>query len=548
MNNENVLSFKCKIGYNFYFIKILLIQKHVNIEIDSVSSINKKKVKYINDYSLSHFHEINPYFKMFTSIKEIYKNIIKIIKNKKFCIIQNQDNTLTFILKIQIHDKVRKIKLALSKCKNSGIYNPTNIYNENYTDTLNYEILNLRNKIETLEQNQYLLTYSNNYLQTNKFSVAPNNEYSQLETIISKMNQLENENNDKNKRIEILEKQLNAYEKNNNIDEEEEEESDDLDNDKKINNNKNEINNINKNSFKNKKKKIRRYNSFDKANSINSNFNHKNENLEESNNYIPNRDKSMDIKINKIKTLFPRHNKNNEKLKSNLSINQLPNNCPKIKTYIPSIKLEKFINSIPPAKRDKNLKVNSKIIFTNKEVNFITQRISEGEYNIKVQLILIYRATSDGDFENAVKMKCENKLITLTLFQTMEGARFGFYIERRKKTTLKSGTKILEIPGSSFLVGLNDLVIYNVSYRQNSLFYKNDNLLCFGYCSSINNNKTKWLVNTPRNNFLGKKCLFGDKNDIYFNLKTTKIIGNNLAYHIKEVEVFEVKIIYRDEN
>ena len=548
MNNENVLSFKCKIGYNFYFIKILLIQKHVNIEIDSVSSINKKKVKYINDYSLSHFHEINPYFKMFTSIKEIYKNIIKIIKNKKFCIIQNQDNTLTFILKIQIHDKVRKIKLALSKCKNSGIYNPTNIYNENYTDTLNYEILNLRNKIDTLEQNQYLLTYSNNYLQTNKFSVAPNNEYSQLETIISKMNQLENENNDKNKRIEILEKQLNAYEKNNNIDEEEEEESDDLDNDKKINNNKNEINNINKNSFKNKKKKIRRYNSFDKANSINSNFNHKNENLEESNNYIPNRDKSMDIKINKIKTLFPRHNKNNEKLKSNLSINQLPNNYPKIKTYIPSIKLEKFINSIPPAKRDKNLKVNSKIIFTNKEVNFITQRISEGEYNIKVQLILIYRATSDGDFENAVKMKCENKLITLTLFQTMEGARFGFYIERRKKTTLKSGTKILEIPGSSFLVGLNDLVIYNVSYRQNSLFYKNDNLLCFGYCSSINNNKTKWLVNTPRNNFLGKKCLFGDKNDIYFNLKTTKIIGNNLAYHIKEVEVFEVKIIYRDEN
>ena len=217
----------------------------------------------------------------------------------------------------------------------------------------------------------------------------------------------------------------------------------------------------------------------------------------------------MDIKINKIKTLFPRHNKNNEKLKSNLSINQLPNNCPKIKTYIPSIKLEKFINSIPPAKRDKNLKVNSKIIFTNKEVNFITQRISEGEYNIKVQLILIYRATSDGDFENAVKMKCENKLITLTLFQTMEGARFGFYIERRKKTTLKSGTKILEIPGSSFLVGLNDLVIYNVSYRQNSLFYKNDNLLCFGYCSSINNNKTKWLVNTPRNNFLGKKCLLG---------------------------------------
>ena len=80
--------------------------------------------------------------------------------------------------------------------------------------------------------------------------------------------------------------------------------------------------------------------------------------------------------------------------------------------------------------------------------------------------------------------------------------------------------------------------------KKNSLYYKSDNLLCFGYCSNVNNNKTRWLVYTKRNNFIGKKYLFGDKNDVYLNLDTNKIIGNNLSYHIKDVEVFEVDIKY----
>ena len=143
-----------------------------------------------------------------------------------------------------------------------------------------------------------------------------------------------------------------------------------------------------------------------------------------------------------------------------------------------------------------------------------------------------------------MKLKCENKLKTLTLFHTTEGARFGFYIEKKIKTTFNSGTKILEIPGTSFIIGLNNLIYYNVYTKKNSLFNKSDNLLCFGYCSSVNNNKTKLLVYTPRNNFIGKRFLFGDKNDVYLNLNTSKIVGNNLSYHIKDVEVFEVNIQY----
>ena len=73
-----------------------------------------------------------------------------------------------------------------------------------------------------------------------------------------------------------------------------------------------------------------------------------------------------------------------------------------------------------------------------------------------------------------------------------------------------------------------------------SLYEKNSNNLCFGFCSRTNNNQTNWLIYTSRNNFLGKKYLFGNKNDVYLNLDFKKIVGNIPYYHIKDVEIFEV--------
>ena len=547
MNNENEQVFRCKIGYYFYFIKLLLTQRLINIEITSNSAINNQNTKYINNYRLSHFQEINPYFKLFQSIKDVYKNIITLLKKKKFFIIQNEDNTLSFILKIKIHDKNSKIKLSLIKSQNKGILKLPKANNENYISNLNNELLNLKNKINALEQNQYLLSYPNNYIPTNQFSNISNNEYNQLETIISKMNQLENENNAKNKRIKMLEKEINKYEENKvyiNEDEEENEEIDDNINendDEKFNMNlsKNSSNNINN------KGKINHHNSFQKLYSINTDFvHHKNKKGNSMDkNYYP-RDNTINSKFNKIKTIYERNNKINNEINPNLSMDQVNNNYNKVQTFIPNSKAYKYLNSIPTIKKEKILNLNSKIIFTNKEYKLILQRISEGDKEMKVELNLLYRASSDGDFEEAFRNNVENKLKTLTLFHTEEGARFGFYIEKRKKTTIKSGTKILEVPGTSFIIGLNNLIYYNVFMKKNSLYYKSDNLLCFGYCSNVNNNKTRWLVYTKRNNFIGKKYLFGDKNDVYLNLDTNKIIGNNLSYHIKDVEVFEVDIKY----
>ena len=559
MNNENEQIFKCKIGYSFYFIKLFLTQKQINIEIESNNSGLIENGKYINYYSLSHLQEINSYFKIFQSIKEIYKNILKLLTKKKFFIIPHEDNTLSFILKIKVHNNIKKITLTLSKV---GMYNPTKIFNENnnFIGNLNYELTNIRDKINTLEQNQYILTSSNNYLPTSSISLNNDNN-NQIRTIIAKLNQLENENNDKNKQIEILEKQLKQYEniKNNESNsekEEESEENDDINNINDIYNKKDEkqfLKNSNISFNNNSKNRTHRNHSLDKMYSINSNYVRKNYGHKKSNNYyVPKRENSMDDRgdINQAKTYAYRNINNKNRLKSTFSVDdQLSNNYRKIKSFMPSSnsKFNKYLNTLPTIEKETINNLNIKIIFTNKEYKLITNRISQHDINTIVKLNLLYRATVDGDFETAVNFRCKNKLITLTLFHTMEGARFGFYIEKRKKTSIKSGEQILEIPGTSFIVGLNNLVYYNVHMKKNSLYYKNDNLLCFGFCSFVNNNKTRWLVHTSRNNFIGKKYLFGDKNDVYLNLNTKKIIGNNLSYHIKDVEVFEVIINYMDE-
>ena len=278
MNNENEQLFKCKIGYKFYFIKLFLTQKQINIEIDSNSSGLTENAKYINNYTLSHLQEINSYFKIFKSIKEIYKNILKLLTKKKFFIIPHEDNTLSFILKIKVHDNIRKIKLTLSK---SGIYNTKKIFNENYNflGNLNSELSNIKDKINTLEQNQYILTSSNNYLPTSSISLNNDNN-NQIKTIIAKLNLLENENNEKNKKIEILENQLKEYEnrKIDNNDSQRQEESDEKNENDDINNinviynkkNKKQLFNNSEISFNNNNKnREHRHHTLDKMYSIN---------------------------------------------------------------------------------------------------------------------------------------------------------------------------------------------------------------------------------------------------------------------------------------
>ena len=501
MIEKNEQMFKCKINSKIFYTKIQLMNKQININIKVNSIDDDEYSEYYNNYNLSHLYEINTYFKLFNNIKDTYKDLIKIMKARNFIIIENEDKTLTFSIKIQINDKIRNINLTLTK---------KNIRKENNLKLFNY-------KISDLEDYRRLQTTPNNF--GYGYNLTGHNP---LDGIISKINQLENDNEEKNERIEYLENKINSYKMKEN----------------KFNNfltlDGNKKNNIAISTIK----YSNNYN-YNKSNLI-LNENYPNNYAIYHDNYnVPKTSRNQTRPYKSVEKNYCNDNEDNIKKRSKLK--SLPKNS-KINNNNINTNKPKNDNILPIVKRENILNLNSRIIFTNQEVKLIMKKLSNGTSSYSINLKLLYRASIDGDYEGIIKMNCKNTLKTLTLFYTTEGARFGVYTEKYIRKSVRKGDRLFEVPGSSFIIGLNKLIYYNVLAKRLSLYRKCDNELCFGFCTEINKNQTNWLIYTSRNRFLGKKFIFGDKNDVYLNLDYRNIIGNNPVYILKDVEIFDVII------
>ena len=203
---------------------------------------------------------------------------------------------------------------------------------------------------------------------------------------------------------------------------------------------------------------------------------------------------------------------------------------------------------IPIVPRE-NLKkfVNSRIIFTKNELRLLKTRFTQGAKNIHAFFDLLYRASVDGDYEEVAKSLSRNKEKTLTLFYTYEGARFGVYTQRKPSTSFFKGKIYKEIPGTSFMVSLNNLKFFDIlpgsTSREGEECY-----LSFGRTFYLNTNGSNWIINTPFNGFIKKKCIIGDKGGNYVDLDTELLVGLRDDYHIKDVEIFEVSIEKDDDS
>ena len=203
---------------------------------------------------------------------------------------------------------------------------------------------------------------------------------------------------------------------------------------------------------------------------------------------------------------------------------------------------------IPIVPRE-NLKkfVNSRIIFTKNELRLLKTRFTQGAKNIHAFFDLLYRASTDGDYEEVAKSLSRDKEKTLTLFYTYEGARFGVYTQRKPSTSFFKGKIYKEIPGTSFMVSLNNLKFFDIlpgsTSREGEECY-----LSFGRTFYLNTNGSNWIINTPFNGFIKKKCIIGDKGGNYVDLDTELLVGLRDDYHIKDVEIFEVSIEKDDDS
>ena len=628
--------YRCKIHEVHYEIQLYnLEQEKIKIMINTKNSYSDEYVEYSNIYTLIQFQEITNYYILFQSIEEIFEDLIRTIQEKNFSIAHN-GSTMTFKIKVMINKNAKDVNFILDKSKTidlssqkEGQYFNTlstknseiNKFKNNYLEKskrnvavtdineLNTLLSDFKDRIEVLEQSQNSQAnkkeelpsekYMNNIMTTaNSYPFNANDKITQgLENILSRLQKLEIDNQNKDKKIEKLEKKLRYYES--------------IDNQEKYDNNINSINNIDSNNNyintvnnKSPKYPIRNFTKMINTNKIGLNniYNKNNEynpfsarntnlNLKPSMTLTPNRlrqtktTESFNPKFNNKTKLRNKstlnYNNNNDSasfhsketqrynndynnnnnyndqfsdqqtnpmnndLKTNSTLSNYSNaNDRNFQKYIQY--KEKLRIPIVPRENLKKF-VNSRIIFTKNELRLLKTKFTQGAKNIHAFFDLLYRASTDGDYEEIAKSIVRNKEKTLTLFYTYEGARFGVYTWRKPAASFLKGKIYKEIPGTSFMVSLNNLKFFDIREDKTSKGSE-DLYLCFGRTFYLNTNGTNWIINTPRDKFLKKKCIIGDKGGDYINLDTELLVGMREEYHIKEVEIFEVAIEKDDQS
>jgi hypothetical protein len=380
-----------------------------------------------------------------------------------------------------------------------------------------------------------------------KMKKKHNDENSELGTIIERINKLENINSSKDKKIQELQDQIRNYESNlnkimsypvytplakkkKNKDEDSKVDSETI----------KEENNIDKDSEENTKTKLK---SKKRGKKIRKNSS---EDEKESNNDISMKPKKKKLGKNKknkkeideeqISKLDKEEN--NEEEENGEDENELVKNNNSSKVGEEN-KNKNEMSGLPMVEReDLHNYINSRIIYTVNELKMLKKKILYQNRNCHAMFDILYRASLDGDYEQAIISNSEGEYPQIILFYTQEGARFGVYIYKEKTTSL-FGESYKEVPGSSFLISLNSLKTYDIGNGGLATDNRTERL-CFGRTSKYNKNGSNWLIFTPRNNFLGVGLTVGDQISPFGEIDMTEIVGFRKEYHIKDVEIFKV--------
>ena len=140
---ENIAKFNISIdNNNKYFIKLSQIknEKKIYIKITKISSNKLVNIFFDHSYDIRDLSAINNYFKSSNTIDNCYKNIYKLINEKKIKISFNDNEILNLIL-FESNDNNETILLQLYLNKNYQLLNelkfnknPNLIYKEKITD------------------------------------------------------------------------------------------------------------------------------------------------------------------------------------------------------------------------------------------------------------------------------------------------------------------------------------------------------------------------------------------------------------------------------
>ena len=488
--------------------KNYLIEIYVDKGKMHISCKYMKNCEYTTFYSFKQLQIINKYFTQFKSIEEIAFDLHRILDTKKVSF-EEKNNYLLLSIKYKTGNKSNNIILKLMQNKiisdinsiNSKISNINAIKNNNSISMPKYGDNNEKEKECDISD---IISYPL-FVPLAKVSKPIDKETNNCLNNVNKKKQEEDYNEEDIKPESIHDSVKKSKRKKNN-------------------------------NEQRSHKYDTNYNESDKKKNYNNNY--------RSINNIPSHKKDEEEFYNKKKakrtvSSIKESNREKETQSRNVQSIQNENNS---KDYNQKEFAELTGLQMPDREDLKNY-VNSRIFFTKKELQLVKKKITKGDKNMHALFDVLYRASIDGDYEEAINCYSEGIYPQLILFYTTQGARFGVYIDKKKHTSFFGNVSYKEIPGTSFLVSLNSLKIFDV-LKKGKATDNRDEKLCFGRSFYFNDNGSNWFIYTPRNYFLNAPCMLGEKECSFGKIDFKEIVGNNKDYKLKEVEIFKVSVEY----
>ena len=178
-------------------------------------------------------------------------------------------------------------------------------------------------------------------------------------------------------------------------------------------------------------------------------------------------------------------------------------------------------------------KIDSKIITKNEEVELLANRLTYKGFikNQKVIFNLVYRASRDGSSPNNYHSKCDGKMNTICIIQTIKGCKFGGYTE----TKIDSSSNNYKDP-NAFVFSLNKLKIYeNIKKENNSVCHSKNWGPIF---------RSDAFAVWDKDFFSYDKHRVGAKSESNYGIMNEDYEINNgdQYFTIKELEVFQIII------
>ena len=198
-----------------------------------------------------------------------------------------------------------------------------------------------------------------------------------------------------------------------------------------------------------------------------------------------------------------------------------------------------FNNIVYKAPNPKKLSVDTKILKTEEEIDFIKNMIKENKYQKlglkpnNFSLNLIYRATRDGDMGQNFHKFCDGLSPILLLIKTTHNVRFGGYTE-----TFFEGTNdyLGKKDDNAFIFSLDKRKYYEIEKGENAILcYINYGPVFYG------NNFSNIFLKEP---FFKKKGSVAPKGDRYKTKEDYEINLGKQYFTPIQIEIFHIKLIY----